>query len=283
MTSFKTSDGLSLAFADEGAGLPVLCLAGLTRNMVDFEPVVEGFADRYRIIRLDTRGRGGSDHDPNWENYTVEVEARDALELADHLGLSRFAVIGASRGGLLAMAMAMDAPTRLAGVLLNDVGPELAEDAIQRISGYVGVAPVFKTHDQAAMGLKAFNDPAFPGLDLAFWRRFSETTFEEVDDGLALTYDPGLRDALISQAEAGPLPDLWPMFDALAGIPLACLRGENSDLLTTATFRAMQDRRPDMIATTVPARGHMPFLDEAESVATIAALLELASAQGSAA
>ena len=76
------------------------------------------------------------------------------------------------------------------------------------------------------------------------------------------------------EAGARPAPDLWPLFDALAGLPLALIRGANSDLLSAATADEMSRRRPDMLRTDVPGRGHVPFLDEPEAVATLAAWLE---------
>ncbi|MEP1613599.1 MAG: alpha/beta hydrolase, partial [Roseobacter sp.] len=66
----------------------------------------------------------------------------------------------------------------------------------------------------------------------------------------------------------------WPFFDAMAGLPLACIRGENSDLLSTETLAEMQKRRPDMISATAVGRGHIPFLDEPESVAALQTWIE---------
>ena len=122
MARFTTSDGLSLHYTDEGEGLPILCLAGLTRTAADFDFVTPHLAGN-RLIKMDYRGRGQSDFDPNWENYALPVECRDVLELLDHLGLDKVAILGSSRGGLNAMGRAMGAKDRLRGVALNDVGP----------------------------------------------------------------------------------------------------------------------------------------------------------------
>ena len=123
MPRFTTSDSVSLHYTDEGQGLPVLCLAGLTRDGHDFDDVAPHLRD-VRLIRLDYRGRGQSDW-ANHETYTIPVEGRDALELLDHLGLDRAAVLGTSRGGLIAMVLAASAKDRLLGVALNDIGPEI--------------------------------------------------------------------------------------------------------------------------------------------------------------
>ena len=89
MKRFTTSDGLSLAYTDEGDGLPILCLPGLTRNGADFDELAAALGGRHRLIRLTLRGRGASDRDPDPANYNVGVEARDVVELLDHLGLAR--------------------------------------------------------------------------------------------------------------------------------------------------------------------------------------------------
>ena len=108
MARFTTSDGLSLHYTDDGSGLPILCLAGLTRTGADFDYLAPHLAD-HRLIRMDYRGRGRSDFDKNWQNYTLPVECRDVLELLAHLELEQVAIIGTSRGGLIAMLLAATA------------------------------------------------------------------------------------------------------------------------------------------------------------------------------
>ena len=121
MPKFTTSDNLNLYYTDEGNGLPILCLAGLSRNGSDFDYVAPHLTD-HRLIRLDYRGRGQSDWDANWNNYILPIECRDVIELLDHLKLDAAAIIGTSRGGLNAMGIAAMAPDRLLGVALNDIG-----------------------------------------------------------------------------------------------------------------------------------------------------------------
>ncbi len=262
MPSFNTSDGLSLFYRDEGEGLPLLCLAGLTRDGRDFDfvaPHLEGL----RLIRLDYRGRGQSDWAPA-DTYQIPVEGRDALELLDHLGIDRAAVLGTSRGGLIAMVLAATARNRLLGVALNDIGPEIAPAGLQVIETYLGRLPPQRTLAEVA-ARRAEVMTGFVGVPASRWREEAERLFIETPEGLKLTYDPKLRDAVLGDG-AQPVPDLWPLFDALAGLPLCGLRGGNSDLLTAETFAEMQRRRPDMIAVEVAGRGHIPFLDEPESL-----------------
>ena len=223
---FRTSDGLSLHYLDAGAGLPVLCLAGLTRDAADFDDLAAAWSGRHRLIRLTARGRGESDRDPDFRNYNVGVEARDAVELLDHLGLARVVVVGTSRGGLIAMVMAAAAKNRLSGVVLNDIGPEIAPGGLARIMGYLGIAPVARDYAEAARGLKAAMGAEFPGLPDSRWQVCARRWFRERDGGLGLTYDPRLR-AAVEAASAQPAADMWPLFGALDGVPLAVIRGEN--------------------------------------------------------
>lgn len=271
MPRFTTSDDLSLHYTDEGDGLPLLCLAGLTRDGRDFE-FVAPHLENVRLIRLDYRGRGQSDWgDP--ATYQIPVEARDAIELLDHLGIDKAAVLGTSRGGLIAMVLATTVKDRLLGVALNDIGPDIAPAGLEVIKDYLGRKPVLKTHAEMAEA-RARVMTGFPNVPPERWLREAQILFNETEDGLELTYDPRLREAVLDGG-AQPAPDLWPLFDGLAGLPLVCLRGANSDLLSETTFAEMKRRRPDMIAVEVADRGHIPFLDEPESLDALRRWLDM--------
>ncbi|MFN0113542.1 MAG: alpha/beta fold hydrolase [Paracoccaceae bacterium] len=262
---FTAPDGARLAFSDEGRGKPVLALAGLTRTMADFDflaPHLSGV----RLIRMDYRGRGASAR-TGPATYTVPTEARDALALLDHLGLARAAILGTSRGGLIGMFLAATAKHRLTGLCLNDIGPDIDRAGLTAIMDYVGRPPVWKTHAEAAANLPA-TLPGFAAVPPPRWRAFAERLYEETPAGLALRYDPALRNSFLATF-SGPPADLWPLFDACAGLPLALIRGANSDLLSLATAAEMRRRRPGMVYAEVAGRGHVPFLDEAESLAAI--------------
>ena len=266
MAQFKTSDGLSLHYTDEGSGLPILCLAGLTRTGADFDYVTPHLAGN-RLIKLDYRGRGRSDFDPNWENYSLPVECRDVLELLAHLSLDKVAILGTSRGGLNAMGLAMGARDRLLGVALNDIGPDLDPKGLAFIMEYIGRNPSAKTHAEVAATMaRIFTD--FENVPDSRWMEEAVKHYTQTEDGLRITYDPNLREAVAAVAAQPPV-DLWPFFEALAGLPVACIRGANSNLLTAETLVEMQKRHPDMISAVVPGRGHIPFLDEPEAVAAL--------------
>ena len=261
MPHITAKDGTRLFFSDEGTGTPVLCLAGLTRNTQDFQHVLPYLSGR--VIRMDYRGRGQSD----WaapESYTIPQEAEDVLCLLDHLSLPKVAILGTSRGGLIAMLLAATAKDRLLGVALNDIGPEIAPAGLDVIKDYIGKPPAQASYEEAAR-FRARSWSHFRDVPHARWLAEVAAHYEETAEGLRLRYDPALREAVLA-AGAQPVPDLWPLFDAMAGLPLALIRGANSDLLTAETAAGMRARRPDMIFAEVPDRGHVPFLDEPAAV-----------------
>lgn len=269
MPSFQTSDGLTLHYTDEGEGIPVIALAGLTRNGADFDHIAPHLP--VRLIRPDYRGRGQSDWaDPT--TYTIPQEAADVLALMNHLGLERAAILGASRGGLIAMLLAATAKDRLMGVALNDIGPEIADRGLEVIKGYIGRNPAQKTYAEAAEA-RAKLWTHFQDVPMTRWLAEVKAHYKETADGLVIRYDPKLRDAVL-EAGAQPAPDLWPLFDALADLPLALIRGANSDLLTKQTADEMSRRRPDMIRADIAGRGHVPFLDEPDAVNALHLWLE---------
>jgi len=266
MADFTTSDGLRLHYTDEGTGLPILCLAGLTRTTLDFDYVTPHLSG-HRLIKLDYRGRGQSDWDSDWKNYALPIECRDVLELMEHLSLDKVAILGTSRGGLNAMGLAAAAKDRLLGVALNDIGPVIEPAGLDIIRVYVGRNPAARTHKEMAATLTQIMVD-FQGVPESRWLEEARKHYVEGPKGLSITYDPRLRDATLAAADEPPI-DLWPYFDALAGLPVASLRGANSNLLGSGTFAEMRKRRPDMIAVEIPGRGHVPFLDEPESVAAL--------------
>lgn len=268
MERFRAEDGAMLAYRDEGAGLPLLALAGLSRDGRDFDYLARHLPADVRLIRLDSRGRGGSDR-TGPATYTVPQEAKDALALLDHLGLARAAVIGSSRGGLLGMVMAATAPGRVTGLCLNDLGPVLERAGLMRIGSYIGIAPTVATLAEVADRMAA-QSPGFARVPEIRWQEETVRHYLQGAAGVELTYDPALRVAFDQAMASGPLPELWGLFEACAGLPLALIRGANSDVLSRATAEEMCRRRPDMHFAEVPDRGHIPFLDEPAALACIA-------------
>ena len=169
------------------------------------------------------------------------------------------------------MFLAAQARDRLAGLCLNDIGPVLDPAGLARISEYVGRNPASRTHAALAAAMPRLA-PGFASVPPERWLAEARLHYAETPAGLRIRYDPALRDAFLA-ASAAPPTDMWPLFDASAGLPLALIRGANSDLLSAATAAEMRRRRPDMIFAEVPGRAHVPFLDEPESLAALRAFL----------
>lgn len=270
MQFFTADDGAKIAFRDTGSGQPLLCLSGLTRNTQDFDYVAPHLGD-VRMICMDYRGRGKSD----WtgaESYTVMREGADALQLLDHLGIEKAAILGTSRGGLIGMGLGAMAADRISGLCMNDIGPALERGGIERIFEYVGRNPAgASSYEQLAVALER-NMPGFSDMPEGRWLAEARKHYLETPEGLKINYDPALRDSFLKDYEADA-PDLWPFFDMLADRPVAVIRGGNSDLLSPATVAEMKRRNPALIAAEVPGRAHVPFLDEPESLAALRAFI----------
>jgi len=264
---FTAQDGLRLYYREYGepgsAALPVLCLAGLTRNSVDFHDLAVRLSATRRVITLDLRGRGRSDHDPNPAHYVPQTYVLDIIHLLTVARCHRVIMLGTSLGGLLAMAMAAVHPTAMAGVVINDIGPEIDPKGLERIASYAGGNPGAMTLEQATAHIRTLFGAALPDLSDDAWRREARRSFREGEDGLfRIDYDPAISRSADSQTDA-PL-DLWPYFRALRPVPTLAFRGALSDILSQQTFDAMAAAKPDLIRVTVANRGHVPLLDEPE-------------------
>lgn len=273
---FTSHDGLKLYYRDFGAdnsGTPVICLPGLTRNSRDFEDLAEYLSDRRRVITTDFRGRGFSDYDENWENYHPPTYVQDTWTLLDHLGIDKIIVVGTSLGGLCAMVMAQTQGHRLAGVVMNDIGPEINPAGIARIQEYTGRIPPVESWDDAINQARTIYGEWLPGLSDDDWQKMARRAYREDDNGIPrLDMDANIGEAV---RKVGPQKgDPWALFDALADKPVTLLWGVMSDILTKDIVDKMTDRKPDLEVVGVPNRGHVPLLDEPECIAAIDALLE---------
>ncbi len=276
---FATADGPGLEYRDyapvgDVTGPPVLCLHGLTRNVRDFDelaPLIAALGRR--VIAASQRGRGGSDPDPQPERYNPAVYTLDMLALLDHLGVERSVFVGTSMGGLMTMIAASLAPQRLAGAVLNDIGPEIDPAGLARIQGYVGADRVAASWPEAAALCRAINGVAFPKEESeAFWIAFARKLFREEAPGrIVLDYDPAI--ARTVAPGSNDIADLWPLFDALKPIPTLVVRGEVTDVLMTSTLEEMRRRKGDLVVARVPRVGHAPFLTEPEAWGPLRAFL----------
>jgi pimeloyl-ACP methyl ester carboxylesterase len=276
---YTSRDGLRLHArhypAPRSTRRPVLCLPGLTRNARDFHDIATHLADprghRRAVYAVDYRGRGQSEYDPDWKNYTPFVELLDVLDLMTIVGIHDAAVIGTSRGGLIAMIMATLRPTAIGALILNDIGPVIERRGLARIVGYVGRIPVPANWAEAAEFIRDMNQRDFPAITEEEWDTVARQWFNN-DNGLPTTsYDKNLSKAI--SLMDGVLPELWPQFDALRHLPVLVLRGENSDILSQDTVDKMIVRHPRLQAHLVRAQGHAPLLMDAPTIDAISTFL----------
>jgi pimeloyl-ACP methyl ester carboxylesterase len=271
-------DGLRLHVREHGArtarALPVVCLPGLARTTADFDPLAAALAgdrDRpRRVLALDYRGRGLSDHDPDPGRYSIPVELGAVLAVLAARAVASAVFVGTSRGGLIAMALAAARPTAIAGVVLNDIGPVIEPQGLMRIKSYVGKLPQPKSFTQGAEALRRLFGAQFPKLGEADWLASARRAWHERDGRLVLAYDPRLADGLAALEPDRPLPTMWPQFDALAHVPVMVIRGANSDILSSATLAAMRARRRETTVLEIADQGHAPLLAEPDAIARIA-------------
>lgn len=260
---YSSQDNLRLYFRDYGdaraKAIPILCLGGLTRNAKDFHDIALHLAPR-RLLCPDYRGRGRSAYDRDWRHYNPATYINDLVHLLAATNLHRIVVLGTSFGGLLAMALAVAAPTALAGVILNDIGPEVNMAGFDRILDFIRKDRPVRDWQTASREMRVMF-PALSIRDEAGWLRMAQNTYREDSDGL-LHFDWDVRIVKPILKDAGDLPDLWPMFRALRNIPTLALHGEVSDILSQDTFDRMALEKSDLERATVPGVGHAPSLAE---------------------
>ena len=273
---WTSADGIKLHYRDYAGPHerpPILCIPGLTRNARDFEPVAERHAGQWRVIAIDLRGRGGSGYDPDPANYNPSVYVTDVLKMLDQLGIADAVFVGTSLGGLCTMLLALHDAERIAGALLNDIGPVIDQAGIDRIRSYVGQNKRFASWDEAIAELSARNAACFPRWGAGEWQRYVRRICREDGGMILFDYDMAIADNFRRVAGL-PQVDVWPLYRALDGRPVTILRGALSDLLSAETAEAMAAAVSDAELVTVPEVGHTPSFEEPESQAALDRLLE---------
>jgi len=272
-----SAEGLRLHYRDyEGPRVkpPILCIPGLTRNARDFEPVADRYAGDWRVIMVDLRGRGLSDHDPDPSRYSPHYYVADILKLLDQEGIADAAFMGTSLGGICTMLLASSDADRIAGAMLNDIGPEIDPAGIERIGSYVGKDVRFDSWQDAARALADRNHDKFPKWTDDDWDHFARRICHEASDGIRFQYDMAIAKNFRAVTE-GPASHSWHLYQALTGRPVTILRGELSDLLSAGVAeRMVESLGDDAELVVVPDVGHTPNLEEPEVQAAMDRLLD---------
>jgi len=274
---WSANDGLRLHYRDypgETSRPPILCIPGLTRNARDFEGVAGRLAGDWRLICVDLRGRGDSAYAKDPMSYVPLVYLDDLEALIRELHLTRFVLFGTSLGGLMTMLLSMEGGDRIAGALLNDIGPVLEPRGLDHIRSYVGKAQNWPTWLHAARFLREAQSDRYPDWEIDDWLVFAKRV-ARLTSGGRIVFDYDMRISEPFRASGGESGfDLWGAFAGLKAIPSLVVRGELSDLLAPATVDRMVAENSAMEAVTVPRVGHAPTLDEPEAVEAIDRLLE---------
>lgn len=269
--SFTSSDGLRIFYRDypgPAGRPPLICLHGLTRNSRDFEDFAAAHAGDFRVVAMDFRGRGQSERDPRPERYNPLTYAQDVVALLDELGIDKAIFVGTSLGGLVTMVVAAADARRIAGAILNDVGPVLEDAGLERIRTYVGRPRRFRDWAEAGDYVAGINNH-LPAVNRAVdWQRMARRVCREDGGQVVLDYDMRIADAF-NQPGGAPEFDMWPLYRMLARVPLLIVRGEATDLLSPQTAQRMVEEASDARLVTVAGVGHAPDLTEPEAAAAI--------------
>jgi len=273
---YNSADGLrlycGLYAARRPGGLPVMCLPGLTRNSRDFAALAAHLSEHHEVLTADLRGRGRSAWDPDPARYQLSTYVQDAWSLLESRLVSRVVVVGTSLGALMGMAMAAMKPTLIAGVVLNDAGPEIDPAGLRRIAGYAGKLPPVASWAEAAAQAKSVYGLALPGLSDTEWLDFAHWGYRENAAGVPVPdMDPKIAEGFKNQTTAPT--DLWSLYAQTKGVPMLVIRGALSDLLSAATVARMAREKPELRHITVANRGHTPLLNEPECVTAIDAFV----------
>ncbi len=242
----------------------LICVHGLTRNGRDFDVLANALASDYRVVCPDVVGRGRSDRLPFSDDYALPTYANDIIALVARLGVESVHWLGTSMGGLIGMFLASLPGSPISRLVLNDVGPAIAIDALQRIGEYLGKAPDFADLAEAEAYVRVVSAP-FGALSDAQWRYMTLVgTRAKPDGGFEMNYDRAIAQPYQKAFLEAKEISLWPMYDAIR-CPTLVLRGVLSDILLHDTAAEMSTRGPKAKLVEVPAVGHAPmFLEESQ-------------------
>lgn len=248
-------------------GEVVVAWHGLARTGRDMDPIAEHLATRWRVICPDTLGRGLSQWSPDpAREYCLEFYETLAVSLLNQLGVTQCHWLGTSMGGAIGLhAAAGPLRGRIRRLVLNDIGPQLAEAAVQRIRDYAGQPPAFDTVSELEQFFRTVYKP-YGWLPDTQWRQLTESSTRRLPDGRVTPhYDPAMVQQFIHHPDDYLQWDAWDSLD----LPVLALRGEDSDLLLPDVAEAMRTRGPRAVVVTIPGCGHAPALNTPEQFALV--------------
>lgn len=271
----------------EDAPRVVVCVHGLSRQGRDFDTLARALLARspapLRIVCPDVVGRGRSDWLADPMGYGVPLYVADMLRLLAQLHarapIRTLDWVGTSMGGLIGMALCGSAklplPVAVRRLVLNDVGPVIQWDALERIGTYLGRTSRFETVQQAADAMWQISRGFGPHASQQ-WLQLSQAMVRPLPDGgWTLHYDPAIAVPFKTlderMANAGQAA-LWQLYDAIRAETLL-LRGAQSDLLTADTAREMARRGPRATLIEFEGVGHAPTLIADNQVEAVASFL----------
>ena len=277
-----SNDGLRLHYRDYPGPAdrpPILCLPGLTRNARDYHDLARRLSPDWRVIAIDLRGRGDSGYAKDPMSYVPLTYVQDVEALLRELDVARYVAFGTSLGGIVAMLLAGTAREKLAGLVLNDVGPEISPEGLSRIRSYVGKSNTWPTWLHAARAVAEANESVYPDFQLEDWLAMAKRLYRLNSAGrIVLDYDMKIAEPFrVPGNEAGP--DMWRALEGLKTVPTLLVRGATSDVLAASVAERMAGVLEQGDLLTIPATGHAPTLDEPAAIAAIDRLLARIAAE----
>ena len=257
---------------------PLICLSNIIENGRTFEPLCYALSHEQHTMRpvytIDYRGRGYSEHDPNWNNYAPLIEMIDLINFMTLNRIHQPIILGSGWGGIIAMMIATFHPTMLGPIILNDIGPRIETNGLIRAQAFIGRLPIPTSWRKAAELLKDLHGNHFTDLSDDVWMRLAHEQFNEENDRPTLSYDRNLQKSMMMLDVIEGAPLMWEQFLAMKHLPILAIRGENSDVLSKETFEEMFYRHPNLQMFTVANEGHTPLLDDDLSIERIRLFLD---------
>lgn len=259
--------------------MPLICLAGFQRNMSDFTELRSYFqrlvGGDWPIVLIDFQGRGRSSDRREAGQYGSPRDAQDVATIAAALGIERAAFLGQGFGGQVIMTLAAYRPHLLGSAILLDAGPVTDPRGIVRLRNNIGHLESLRGTQAIAHGFHRILQGDYPGAsEEQIGRLMGRTHFVDKRGRPRPLYDHRLTDALDAFTHDDILVAQWPLFEALANVPLLLIRTQLTDQVQRETFEKMVKLRPDAIARTILGQGSPALFDHLEDVQTIAQFVQ---------